>query len=415
MPQYEVTGTNVQGRTIKVLVDADSVRGARVKAKQQGLIPLSVVSGNGGSAGIAKPVKNSDGEIIVKKSFLGGIKGREIAEMTRQLAVLLKAHVPVVESFNALVEQIEKRRMKKVLMAIRQYVKEGKGLAEGFALFPNHFNRIYVNMVRAGESSGRLDVVLMRLADFYESQEKQKGKVIGALSYPAFIMLAGAGALALIFIKVIPTIKSIFTDQNQTLPWSTQLLIDTSEFLNSYITILAPALLGILLLLERYIATEKGRAKKDELLLKIPVAKGLFKSLAIARFARTLATLLASGVPMLEALEISKNVVNQYVFEKAIESARIQVQEGRSLGQALYQTKVFPPIIIHMIGVGEKTGELEPMLINVAESYELQIDTAINAVTGLLSPLMVAVMVIFVGFIMMAVLGPIMEMNSFAM
>jgi len=413
MPQYEVTGTNVQGRTIKVLVDADSVRGARSKAKQQGLIPLTVASGSDSSGAPAKPTKNADGDIIVKKSFIGGLKGRDIAEMTRQLAVLLKAHVPVVESFNALVEQIEKRRMKKVLMAIRQYVKEGKGLAEGFALFPNYFNRIYINMVRAGESSGRLDVVLMRLADFYENQEKQKGKVIGALSYPAFIMLAGVGALALIFIKVIPTLKSIFTGQNQTLPWSTQLLIDTSEFLNAYLWPLLFGVLGSLYLLERYLATSRGRAKKDQLLLKLPAIKSLFRSLAIARFSRTLATLLGSGVPMLEALEISKNVVNNYVFEVAIADARIQVQEGRGLGQALFATKVFPPIVVHMIGVGEKTGELEPMLLNVAESYELQIDTAINTVTGLLSPLMVGVMVVFVGFIMMAVLGPIMEMNSF--
>lgn len=415
MPQYEVTGSNVQGKTVKLIVDAESVRSARGKAKQQGLIPLTVNSaGSGGSASI-KAAAIKEGDVAAKRSFLGGIKGREIAEMTRQLAVLLKAHVPIVESFNALVEQIEKKNMKRVLMAIRQYVKEGKGLAEGFALFPQHFNRIYINMVRAGESSGRLDVVLMRLADFYETQEKQKGKVIGALSYPIFIMLAGLGALTLIFIKVIPTIKTIFTDQGQALPWATQLLIDTSDFLDVYIWPMLIGTLLTLLLFERYIGTKKGRAQKDEFLLKAPIFKNLIKALSIARFGRTLSTLLASGVPMLEALEISKNVVDQHVYEVAIEQAKTQVQEGRSLAAALHQTTVFPPIVIHMIGVGEKTGELEPMLMNVAESYELQVDTAINAVTGLLSPLMVGVMVVFVGFIMMAILNPIMEMNSFAM
>lgn len=428
MAQYEVTGSTPQGKTMKIVVDADSVRSARSKAKSQGLIPLKVVAGSGSGgasrlpARTPRPSKGRSSESssspieapAPKKSFIGSISGREIAEMTRQLAVLLKAHVPIVESLNALVDQIEGRKMKKVLMTIRQYVQEGLGLAEGFAVFPTHFNRIYINMVRAGESSGRLDVVLMRLADFYEAQEKQKGKVIGAMSYPILIMLVAFGALLLIFAKVIPTIKEIFEGQGATLPWSTEFLIAASGIVNSYFVHIILAVLGTALFLERFIATEAGRRKKDEFLLKAPVINKLVRALAVARFSRTLSTLLSSGVPMLEALETARNVVNQAVYEQAIDDARTEVQEGLGLAVALNHTGYFPPIMIHMIGVGEKTGELEPMLMNVAESYEMQVDTAISTVTNVLSPIMVVGMVIFVGFIMMAILGPIMEMNQMA-
>jgi general secretion pathway protein F len=410
MPQYEVTGTNVQGKTVRVLVDADNVRGARQKAKTQGLVPLSVVSSDGGGLSAADPTSAS----LKNVSVFGGVSTVEISEMTRQLAVLLKAHVPIVESLSAMIDQITKTKLKKILMAIRQAVKEGRGLAEGFAQFPNQFNRVYINMVKAGESSGRLDVVLMRLADFYEKQVKQKNKVIGALAYPMIIMIVALGALVLIFVKVIPTITDIFADMKTTLPASTRFLIATSAYLQNYIWHLLIGGLVVALLLERYLKTKAGRERKDRFLLQLPVVGPLVRALAVASFARTLATLLQSGVPMLTALEIARNVVNQHVFEEAIDHAATQVSEGRGLAVALFQTKVFPPIMIHMIGVGEKTGELEPMLYNVAENYELQVDTAVGALTSLLSPIMIVAMVIFVGFIMMAILGPIFEMNQFA-
>jgi len=411
MPQYEVTGTNIQGKTVRVLVDADNVRGARMKAKSQGLVPLSVVSSDGSNGvGAADPTSAS----LKNVSIFGGVSTVEISEMTRQLAVLLKAHVPIVESLSAMIDQITKTKLKKILMAIRQAVKEGRGLAEGFAQFPNQFNRVYINMVKAGESSGRLDVVLMRLADFYESQVKQKNKVMGALAYPMIIMVVALAALVLIFVKVIPTITDIFADMKTTLPASTRFLIATSGFLQDYLWHLLIGGLGVALLLERYLKTKAGRERKDRILLKLPVVGPLVRALAVASFARTLATLLQSGVPMLTALEIARNVVNQSVFESAIEHASTQVSEGRGLAVSLFQTKVFPPIMIHMIGVGEKTGELEPMLYNVSENYELQVDTTVNALTSLLSPIMIVCMVVFVGFIMMAILGPIFEMNQFA-
>jgi general secretion pathway protein F len=297
---------------------------------------------------------------------------------------------------------------------IRQVVKEGLPLHQGFARYPNQFDKIYINMVKAGEASGKLDVVLMRLADFYEGSVKQRNKVLGALTYPIIIMLVAVAAIALIFTKVIPTITQIFDDQKAALPLATEILIKTSVFFNLYLWHMAIGIMVVLVLGERYIRTPVGRHRKDSFLLNAPILGPLTRSLAVSRFARTLGTLLQSGVPMIQALEIAKNVVNNALFEDAISKAATAVSEGRSLGLSLKQSRQFPPIVIHMVGVGEKTGELEPMLMNVAESYELQVDTAVGALTSLLSPLMIVGMVVFVGFVMMAVLVPIMDMGQFA-
>ncbi len=407
MAQYEVIGTDKAGKSMKIFIESDSTRNARLEAKKRGMIPLDV--------------RVSDGKEIAKQkeaptgfSSMGGLSSNEIASLTRQIAVLVKSHVPIVESLSALVDQTEKAKTKKVLMSIRQSVKEGKSLGDSFAQFPKLFNRVYVNMVRAGESSGRLDVVLMRLADFYENQLKQKQKVQGALAYPIIIVIVAMIAMVVIFTFVIPNITKVFDSLNQAMPWSTRLLIGASEFFKKYIWPIAMGGLAAMVFLERFVATEKGRDTKDRLLLKLPLIGGLMRLIAVSRFSRTLGTLLQSGVPMLVSLQIAKNVVNNTVFERAIETVSGQVEEGKSLGLALKQTGEFPPIVIHMVGVGEKSGELEDMLTNVSENYDREVDSAMEIMTSVLSPIMIVLMVAFVGFIMMAVLGPLMQLNQFA-
>ena len=407
MAQYEVIGTDKAGKSMKIFIESDSTRNARLEAKKRGMIPLDV--------------RVSDGKEIAKQkeaptgfSSMGGLSSNEIASLTRQIAVLVKSHVPIVESLSALVDQTEKAKTKKVLMSIRQSVKEGKSLGDSFAQFPKLFNRVYVNMVRAGESSGRLDVVLMRLADFYENQLKQKQKVQGALAYPIIIVIVAMIAMVVIFTFVIPNITKVFDSLNQAMPWSTRLLIGASEFFKKYIWPIAMGGLAAMVFLERFVATEKGRDTKDRLFLKLPLIGGLMRLIAVSRFSRTLGTLLQSGVPMLVSLQIAKNVVNNTVFERAIETVSGQVEEGKSLGLALKQTGEFPPIVIHMVGVGEKSGELEDMLTNVSENYDREVDSAMEIMTSVLSPIMIVLMVAFVGFIMMAVLGPLMQLNQFA-
>ena len=411
MPHFEVQGVDSSGKNVKVLIESDSVKGARQKARGQGVTPTSVVStemksGSGSSAGAAQAAIGFSNPFQKISAF-------DVSNMTRQLATLVKAHVPVVESLTALIEQIDNPKLKKILIGVRQQVNEGRGLADGFSLYPAVFSKVFINMVRAGESSGRLDVVLMRLADLSEGQVKLNAKVSGALTYPIIMVVVAFIVLGVILVKVVPQITKIFSDMKQTLPLPTRILMAASQFAQDYLMVLVFGILIVAVLLERYIKTAAGRARKDAFFLKFPIVGNLMQQIVVARFGRTLGTLLSSGVPMLVSLQITRNVVDHAVFEDVIDQCGTQVSEGRPLAYALKQSRRFPPIVIHMIGVGEKTGELEPMLLNVAETYEQQVDTTLGSLTSVLEPVMMIVMALFVGAIVMAVLMPIFEMNQF--
>jgi len=412
MSQYEVKGIDQSGRNVKMIIEGDSIKTARTKARAQGITPTSVESVDGSSRN--STAASSSGSMTRGFSNpFGAVSTTDLANMTRQLASLIKAHVPIIESLTAMVDQIDSTKLKKILLTVRQQVNEGKSLADGFALFPQVFDRVYVNMVRAGESSGRLDTVLLRLADFSENRVKLKNKVVGALTYPIIMVVIASLVMALILVKVIPAITGIFIDMGQELPTPTKILIFISDFLQSYIWIIVFSILATALLIERYIKTESGAYKKDRLLLDVPILGRLFKSISVARFARTLGTLLAAGVPMLPSLEVTRNVVSNKIFEDIISNTSNMVSEGRSVAYSVKQSGEFPPIVVHMIGVGEKTGELENMLLNVAENYELQIETILDRLTGLLEPLLMIVMAVVVGSIVISVLLPIFEMNQF--
>ncbi len=407
MGHFEVRGTDRAGKKIKVFIESDSIKNARVKARNQGIIPISVLSTDANN--INKEPQNLKQNISSSFKRIGFM---EIQNFTRQMASLLKAHVPVVESLSALVEQVDSPKLRPVLMAIRQNVKEGHSLADSFALFPKIFDRIYVNMVRAGEASGRLDAVLGRLADFGDNQVRLRNKVSGALTYPILMLIVGVIVLLVITNFVIPQITTIFTDSGKVMPLPTRLMIGASTFLQDYFWPLAISFLFSLILLERFVKTTAGRRKKDSVVLKLPLVGSVISDLCVTRFCRTLGTLLKSGVPVISSLQVSRNVVNHTMFEDAIEKASTQVTEGKSLNSALKQAKLFPPIVIHMVAVGEKTGELEDMLLNVADNYDQQIEARLGKLTSLLEPLMIIGMVAVVGFIVMAVLMPIFEMQN---
>lgn len=407
MAHFEIRGTNSSGKNVKVFIESDSIKNARTKARSQGIIPLSVTTTD--AANINKQPENLQQNFASAFQRVGFM---EIQNFTRQLASLLTAHVPIIESLNALIEQIDSVKLRPMLMAIRQHVKEGHSLADGFALFPNVFDRIYVNMVRAGEASGRLDAVLARLADFGDNQVRLRNKVSGAMTYPIIMMVVGAVVLLVITNFVIPQITQIFTDANKVMPIPTRIMIGVSGFFQANIWYIIFGLLGSLIMLERYTKTEVGRVKKDKILLKLPLIGSIFADLCVTRFARTLGTLLKSGVPLINSLEVARNVVNNALFEEAISASSVLVTEGKSLNLALKQTQLFPPIIIHMVSVGEKTGDLENMLLNVADNYDQQIEARLGKLTSLLEPLMIVAMVLVVGFIVMAVLLPIFEMQN---
>jgi general secretion pathway protein F len=407
MPNFQVEAKNEFGKNVVVFVEADSPRTARVKARSQGLTPLSVAVTD------AVASDKSEEKQKMRLSVGSGVSIQELSAMTRQLATLIKAHVPIVESLSAMIEQIESPKLRPILITIRQHVREGKALGDGFALFPKIFDRVYVNMVKAGESSGKLDVVLLRLADFAENRVRLRNKVQGAMIYPVVMIVVGLLVVSVIIVKVVPQITQIFVDMGQVLPLPTRIMIALSDFLGAYGLYLLFALLFLGVITERRVKTESGRESKDKFMLKLPIVGSLMRELVISRYARTLGTLLNSGVPMLTALEITKNVVSSVPYERAIEDLAVQVSEGRALHKAMKQSGEFPPIVTHMVGVGEKSGELEDMLLNVATSYEQQVESRIGQLTALMEPLLIVVMAGAVGFIVISVLLPIFQMNQF--
>jgi general secretion pathway protein F len=413
MAQYEVSAADRNGKTIKMLVEAESVKAARAKARAQGLTPIDVTAADGALPSSGGGKDGAPKESIFASPF-ASVSPQEISSMTRQLASLVKAHVPVVESLSAIVEQAENMKLKKVLMAVRQDVREGQSLGDGFGRHPKLFDRVYVNMIRAGESSGKLDSVLLRLADVQEANLRLKNQISGALTYPILMVVMAFLVVGFILVKVVPEITGMFKDAGKALPTPTVILISISDFFIANWKVMLVGGLAIAIAVQRFFATPKGRAWKDLNSLKVPVVGDLVRKVSVARFARTLGTLLKAGVPMLTALQITRNVVDHDVFEKVLDDVANQVKEGRSLNVALKQSRQFPPIVVHMTGVGEKTGELEDMLSNIAGDYEGETQATLGKLTSLLNPLLMIVMAGAVGFIVMAVLLPIFEMGEFA-
>jgi len=342
-----------------------------------------------------------------------GVSSQDLAIATRQLATLIAAGIPLVEGLTALVDQIEHPRLKKIMGVVKQKVNEGASLADALAEHPKVFTDLYVNMIRAGESSGALDVVLVRLADFTETQAQLRNKLIGAMLYPAIMVVVGMVIVGILFVVVIPKVTKIFEDMNVTLPWTTRLLIALSSFARDYWYVLLVGVPALAYGVRRWMKTPRGRAWWDKTQLKAPVFGELVRMLAISRFAKTLATLLASGVPIITAMDIVKNVVTNTLLSSVIDNARDAIREGESIAAPLKRSGQFPPLVYHMIAIGEKSGQLEEMLQNVARSYESQTEMRITALTSLLEPIMIVAMGGGVAFIVFSILMPIMQLNTF--
>jgi general secretion pathway protein F len=352
-------------------------------------------------------------EVDLGKFFGAGVGAQELAVATRQLSTLVGAGIPLADSLTALVEQVEHPRLKRILGTVKQKVNEGSSLADALGEHEKVFTTLYVNMIRAGESSGALDVVLQRLADFTENAAQLRNKLIGAMLYPAIMVLVGFTIVGILFVVVIPKVTKIFDDMQVTLPWTTRILIAVSTFAQNdwYLVLIGVPLL--VLAVRAWIRTPGGTHWWHKLQLRVPVFGELIRMLAISRFAKTLATLLKSGVPLLTSLDIVKNIVHNTILSKVIQDARDAIREGESIAAPLKRSGQFPPLVHHMIAIGEKSGQLEEMLQNVAKSYDSQVDMRITALTSLLEPVMIVVMGAGVAFIVFSILMPIMQLNTF--
>ena len=447
------------GKTVHDVRDADNPKALRAQLKREGILLTEATEVNR-----AKNAATSGGGIF---AFFRRVTITDVAMMTRQLATLVGAGIPLVESVTAMTEQVEKEEMKRVLALVRDRLNEGSSLAKALEAHPSVFPPLYVNMVAAGEASGTLEVVLDRLSDFMENQARLKGKVSAALAYPILMLIIGSSLITVMMVVVVPKVTSIFASLDRALPWYTAVLIFISNAVSSNVTLgmvlslagttfvrraLAPgpsrnnfivaavvafavlvlslfavesmsllglgAFLGLVLGVAlgqflAFVATPAGQLWKDGMALRAPIFGTIVRMLAVSRFSKTLATLLKSGVPLLKAMDIVRNVLDNAKLSKVVEDAIGSIREGESIAGPLRKSGQFPPIVTHMIAVGEKSGQLEQMLENVAKAYDSQVETRIQAMTALLEPLIIVFMGGGVGFIAFSILMPLIQMNDF--
>ncbi|MBP9680488.1 MAG: type II secretion system inner membrane protein GspF [Bacteriovorax sp.] len=402
MAIYNYKGLDKSGKEVKGTLSAEGLTPAKARARAMGIM-LSEISEHTSTS----MKKNATG-----MSFGNSVSIADLALMTRQLATLLKAKIQVVEAFSALVDQTDNPRLKISLSEIRQKVNEGISLAKALSDYPKIFDNVYVNMVEAGETSGTLEIVLLRLADFTEGQLALRNKIKGAMTYPIIMMVAGGTMIGIIFMFVIPKITKIFITQKRELPLQTKICVWISYFLLNYWWAVILGGIAIYTLINRYIKTENGRANWDTMILKLPIVAEIVTMINVSRFCSTLATLLQSGVPILASMKIVSNLISNVHMKKAVDEARTSISEGASITGPLVKSELFPPMVTHMIKLGEKSGELEPMLKIVSENYEDQVNTKLSGLTSVLEPIMMVGMGLVVAFILFSVVVPLMELNT---
>jgi len=405
MAVYEYTALNKKGKNIKGIIDADSAITARQKLRDRDIFPIDIKE----SSVRSKGTDRTDSSI---SSLFGRVKPGEISAMTRQLSILLGAGVTLVAALEALIIQVTNPLQKKILSQIKESVNEGNSLASSLAQYPKQFSQIYINMVRAGEASGSLDLVLERLAEFSENQEALKGRIRAAMAYPILMSIVAVLVIFFLLTFIVPNITRIFEDMQQTLPLPTVMLIGISDFLKAYWWLLLIGLGSIMIIISRFKKSDKGRQIFDLFKIKAPLIGLINIKLAMARFGRTLGSLLQSGVPLITALQIVRNIVDNVIISDVIDNAIEEVEEGKNLAVPLGRSKWFPPISVQMITVGEQSGEIEKMLHKIADIYEREVESQTMAMTSILEPVMILVMACVAVFIVFSILLPILEMNQ---
>jgi type IV pilus assembly protein PilC len=395
-------------KEIKDTIEASNQAEAIATLKRQGLLPIEVREAKakrGGKSGAAGAAGGKKGGGM---SF-GGVKSKQVTEFTRQLSTLQDAGLPIVQSLQILCDMQRPGPFKAALNKISEDVQSGTMLSEAMSRYPKIFDKLYTNLVRAGEAAGALEVILRRLAEFREKALRLKKKVIGALVYPIAVLTIATLILTFIMIFIVPKFEKIFDELGIRLPAMTEFLIGFSKFVGSYWWVFIVGIIFIVVGGKMFRKTETGGAIVDRIVLRVPVLGGVIKKGAVARFTRTLGTLVTSGVGFLDALEITKEATPNIVVRNAISEVRESVKEGETINEPLARCGVFNDIVINMIKVGEETGELDKMLIKIADNYDEEVDQAVAAMMALMEPLLIVFMGGAVGFIVIALFLPLIE------
>ena len=404
MPKFKYTAKNAKGKKVSGTITMNKESDVNADLKKQGLMVISIKAetkkGGGGFSDLFKPKPSKR------------IKADELTIFTRQLSTMISAGIPLVECLEVLSEQIDKPGFRLVLESIVDKVRGGADFSESLQSHPKIFTRIYVSMVKAGEASGQLDIILQRLAEYLESSQALKREIKAAMTYPVISLCLIFAIVVALMVGVIPQFKSIFISLNVELPALTRYLLLVSDFMQSYFLIWMGALAGAIVGIMYFKKTKPGSYLFDWLALHLPVFGTLFQKIAISRFSRTFATSIRSGVPILGALEIVANTSGNRLIEDTVNEARENVRKGETLSDPLSRSKVFPPMVTRMIGIGEKSGALEALLEKISEFYDQQVETAVKSLTSMIEPIMIGIMGVVVGGIVLAVFMPILEIQK---
>jgi len=431
MPKFRYVAMDPKGREVEGMIDADNETRALTAIKEKGLFPTSVIDLSGGKGGRSpsrgmassrSPAGKAQGKAggmnmeikmpaFMGSMFQGKVKAKQVMLFTRQLATLVDAGLPLLKGLHVLQRQEKTPQFQVALQGMAESVEGGSTFAEALGQFPGVFTLFYINMVKAGETSGALQTILIRLAEFMEKSQKIRNKVKGAMVYPMVVMVMAAVILAVLMVFVIPKFKEIFDDllQGKSLPILTEMVIGASTFIAQKWYIGLGAIFLFVFLFKAFSKTKSGQQTLDRIKLKLPVFGTLVRKTAIGNFARTLGTLLTGGVPILQALNIVRDVTDNAVLSKAVEQVHDSVKEGETIVVPLEASGVFPSMVVSMIQVGEETGALPEMLMKIAETYDDEVDTAVEALTSVIEPIMIIFLAVIVGTIVIAMFLPLVS------
>jgi general secretion pathway protein F len=405
MAVFAYRGLSTDGRSVSGVIDADSARAAREKLRSTGIFPTDINEERAASSRAGQP---RDWTLFHRRAM----PASDLALLSRQLGSLLGAGVQLVDALGALSQQAARANVKRMLSQVRERVREGMPLADALAAHPETFSELYVGMVRAGEQAAALEAVLERLAEYSERQSEFIAKVRGALTYPIIMICVGTAIMGFLVTYVVPQVATIFQQQHAALPIATQLLIGFSSFVTTYWLWILLVLAAIFAGIAFGLSTPRGKRLYDTSVLKLPFLGDTMIRIICARFSRTLATLLSAGVQLLPSMDAVRAVVTNGLIRDAIEKSREEIREGHGMGQTLSQSGLFPPLLIEMIRVGERSGELEQMLERVADNYEREVSHSLSQVTTIMEPVLTVMMAAVIVFMMLAVLMPIFQLNQ---
>jgi len=408
MPIFEYKALTTAGQAKKGIIDADTARAAREKLRVDKVHVTDMWE-------VQDRARKGKGQAVRQlrmPQLQRRISVRDLATFTRQFSTLLKSGIQLTDALRALVEQCTDRSLERVLRVVKEEITAGNNLAEALAKHPLYFSDLYVNMVRAGEASGNLDVVLTRVADYLQKQARLKAKVISAITYPCIMVTVGAAVVIFLMSYVVPQITQVLRDRGRPLPFVTEVLQNFSFFVQNFWWVILVGLAAAYFFLKALLATDAGRLRFDTVILRLPLFGQLFSKQAISRFALTFSTLLKSGLPALEALKIVSLVVNNARLTQVINDIHARIIEGADIATPIKRSKVFPPMVGYMISVGEQSGQLEDVLDRIAESYEEELDHTIQRLTAMIEPIIIIVLAVVVGFIIAAVLLPLLDFQG---